>query len=102
MYKLGITKECNQAELGYWLDPKHWGNGYMIEAAGALLNYGFEEFKLHRIHARHIARNPTSERVMQKIGMKQVGILREHSYRWGKYEDLVAYGILNREWKTNQ
>jgi ribosomal-protein-alanine N-acetyltransferase len=32
---------------------------------------------------------------MEKIGMKQEGILKEHIIKEGKYEDLVYYGILN-------
>ena len=31
---------------------------------------------------------------MQKIGMKQEGIFREHVSKWGEHKDLVYYGIL--------
>jgi len=52
---------------------------------------------LHRVTAYHLARNPASGRVMQKLGMIQEGLLRDHTYRWGKHEDLIAYGLLSSD-----
>lgn len=95
---LEINKRFNNAILGYWLDPNFWNQGYMTEAAKEMLHYGFEERKLHKIHASHITRNPASGKVMEKIGMQKEGLLREHTFRWGKYEDSVVYGVLGREY----
>ena len=64
------------------------------------MKYGFYELSLHRIIATHIIRNPASGKVMEKIGMKKEGILREHVIKWDKYEDIVSYGILKKEWET--
>lgn len=33
---------------------------------------------------------------MEKIGMRQEGILKDHIIKDGKYEDLVFYGIINK------
>ena len=55
---------------------------------------------LHRIIATHIIRNPASGKVIKKIGMNKEGILREHVIKWDKYEDVVSYGILKKEWET--
>ncbi len=84
----------NYAEMGYWIGKPYWKQGYCTEAARALLAFGFNEMGLNRIFARHISRNPASGRVMQKIGMKYEGCLRQHAKKWEKYEDIKVYGML--------
>ena len=88
----------DHAELGYWLGKPYWNQGYTTEAALAILQYGFETFGLNRIYASHLSRNPASGRVMQKIGMRYEGCLRQHVKKWSVYEDLERYGILRSEW----
>ena len=61
------------AELGYWVGPPHWGNGYASEAAGDMVRYGFEDLNLARIYATALTRNPASRRVLEKIGMRHEG-----------------------------
>lgn len=91
---LGLCLEHRRAELGYWLGLPYWNQGYTTEAAGALVNFGFDNLSLHRIEAGHYRGNPASGRVMQKLGMQQEGILRQHTLRFGKFEDRVVYGLL--------
>jgi RimJ/RimL family protein N-acetyltransferase len=91
----------HQAELGYWIGSPHWNRGYCTEAARALMQFGFERLGLHRIHARHLSRNPASGRVMQKLGMQYEGKRRQHVEKWGVFEDLEMYGILKAEWEAN-
>ena len=64
----------------------------------AVLEYGFEELTLNRISAAHLARNPSSGRVMEKAGMLLEGTARQDTTKWGKYEDLVWYGVLRNDW----
>lgn len=87
----------DRAELGYWIGKPFWGHGYATEAAAAVLRYGFDVLGLNRIHACHFARNPASGRVLEKVGMRPEGISRQHVRRWGRFEDLVQYGMLREE-----
>jgi [ribosomal protein S5]-alanine N-acetyltransferase len=96
---LRIDPRHNNAELGYWIGRAHWGNGYCTEAARGVLVYAFYVLELNRVHASHLARNPASGRVMQKLGMRHEGCLRRHVCKWEKYEDLEKYGILANEFK---
>ncbi len=89
-----------RAELGYWIGTPYWGQGYCTEAALALCDLGFRDLKLHRIRALHMTRNPASGRVMQKIGMRHEGTLREHELKWGVFETMECYAILRSEWET--
>ncbi len=88
----------HQAELGYWIGVPHWNCGYCSEAGNALLRYTFNELALVRVHARHLTCNPTSGRVMQKLGTQHEGTRRRHVCKWSMLEDIEQYGILVDEW----
>lgn len=95
---LGVNRQHDHAELGYWIDPAEWNRGYATEAGAAILDFGFAELGLHRIQARHFVRNPQSGRVMEKLGMRREGVQRGSVKKWDRYEDLVVYAILREEW----
>ena len=96
---LGMNKAYDHGEIAYWVGKPYMNKGYCTEAAKGLIQYGFEELNLHRIYARYMDNNPASGKVMEKLGMKYEGVLREHVKKWGKYYDLYHYGILRHEFK---
>jgi RimJ/RimL family protein N-acetyltransferase len=96
---LRVQREFERAEIGYWLGIPYWGRGYATEAVGAIIRYGFEELSLNRIYAGYFSRNRASGRVMEKNGMKQEGVLRQHVKKWDAFVDVVYYGILRSEWR---
>ena len=91
---LELDRSFDRGQLGYWIGKPFWGLGYCTEAAASMLRFGFSALGLNRIHSSHLKRNPASGRVMQKIGMREEGVLRQHTKKWGNFEDLVLYGIL--------
>ena len=97
-----IKREHRRAELGYWIALDCWNRGYATEASQRMIDFGFESLGLHRIEARHFLRNPASGRVMQKIGMRQEGVERDHVIKWDRFESLVVYSILELEWRAQR
>ncbi len=91
-------KQPHRAELGYWVGKPYWGNGFATAAGKSLLVWGFENLPVEKIFARHFGMNPASGRVLQKLGFKTEGVLREHFVRWGVPHDLHHYGMLRSEW----
>jgi RimJ/RimL family protein N-acetyltransferase len=87
------------AELGYMLHPDYWGNGYATDAVGALLRYGFDERRLHKVGADAYATNEGSHRVLEKNGFEREGVRRDHAFVDGEYVDLYEYGLLAEEWR---
>lgn len=86
-------------EIGWVLHPAYHRQGYASEAALALLRYGFETMKLHRIIATCQPQNPASYGVMEKIGMRREGHFQQCIYRgddvwWDEY----FYAMLAHEW----
>jgi RimJ/RimL family protein N-acetyltransferase len=99
---LTIDSRFKKAELGYWVGAQFWNKGYATEAAARVLEFGFEELDLNRIGAGHLARNPASGRVMQKIGMLREGIIRQGTIKWDEFEDLEIYGMLRSDWLSQR
>ena len=100
---LHMKPENDSGEIGYWIGVPYWGKGYATEAAGALMHFGFETFpQLNRIYAMHFGRNPQSGRVLQKIGMRHEGTLRQHLKKWDEYVDLECYGILRADFMARR
>lgn len=93
---LSNNKDFNQGEIAYWIGEPYWGNGYATEAAQSILQFAFEEKKLHKVFARYFSSNPASGQVMEKIGMTQEGMLKDHVIKEGRYLDLIYYGIINK------
>ncbi|MBW7932803.1 MAG: GNAT family N-acetyltransferase [Gemmatimonadaceae bacterium] len=94
---LALVPDHAHAELGYWIAVPHWGHGYATEAARAVVDYGFRTLHLHRIQARHFVRNAASGRVMQKLGMRPEGVQRHALRKWGTFEDIALYAILDTD-----
>jgi len=91
----------DKGEIGYWIGMPYWSRGYTTEAARAVVQYGFQEWSLHRVEAFHFTRNPSSGRVLQKLGMRHEGTLRGDIKKWGEYVDTEMYGILRDEWRLS-
>lgn len=91
---LGIDKEHDRAEIGYWIGVPYWGRGYATEAGAAVLRWALEVRGLERVFAYHFASNPASGRVLEKIGMRREGVSRSHLKKWGERHDCVLYGIV--------
>ncbi|GAA4344908.1 GNAT family protein [Flaviaesturariibacter amylovorans] len=88
-----------RAEIGYVLtDETQRGKGYMSEALGAVLAYGFRELGLHRIEAFVGPGNTPSLRLMERHGFVREGLLREHYFTNGRHEHSVVFGLLRAEW----
>ena len=87
-----------RAELGYWLAAPAWGRGYATEAAHAVLDFGFRELGLARIYAQVLAGNRASLGVLDKLGMVNEGVKRQHITKARRFHDVVLYGLLRGEW----
>ena len=86
------------AYVGYWIDEKHAGNGYMPEAVVVLARFAFDELHLHRIQVAIIPRNSASRRVVEKIGIREEGVAERYLEINGVWEDHVRFALTAEEW----
>ena len=86
------------ANIGYILKRSAHGKGYATELSKALLKFGFENLKLHRIAATCDSENTASYRVMEKIGMSREGLMREDLRMKGRVRSTLVYSVLASEY----
>ena len=89
--------ESRRGWIGYCLNRSCWKQGFATEAAKTLVEFGFDDLNLHRIVATCDAENTASSRVLEKIGMKREGLLREEKWLKGRWRDSLVYAVLEDE-----
>ena len=80
--------------LGYSLDGREQGNGYMTEALRAAIPHAFRVLKLHRIMAGYMPRNRRSARVLRRLGFRVEGRARQYLLIAGRWEDHVLTSLV--------
>ncbi|WP_449621850.1 GNAT family N-acetyltransferase [Robertmurraya sp. Marseille-Q9965] len=90
-----LRASLQSAFIGYFLDQKHNGKGYMTEAVQLLLEYAFNVLKLHRIEAGVMPHNIGSIRVLEKSGFHKEGIARKNVKINNRWEDHQVLAIIN-------
>jgi [ribosomal protein S5]-alanine N-acetyltransferase len=93
----GIRRDWERgsvANLGYAINPDFQSKGYATEAAKALISFGFNKLNLCVIYATCDTRNTASYKIMEKLGMKEVGHVKNHKKIRGHMRDSYCYEIL--------
>jgi RimJ/RimL family protein N-acetyltransferase len=91
------AEEPRQAEFGITLAPGFQGRGYATEALRAVLRYLAVDLRKHRVFARVDPRNARSVALLERVGMRWEGHLRESCLLHGEWADDYIYAILDRE-----
>ncbi|MBC9910766.1 GNAT family N-acetyltransferase [Chitinophaga varians] len=77
----GRPDENGMVEIGYSLLPAHRNQGYMREAAAALITWAFQQPFVKSIEAECEVDNIASGKVLQRLGMRQTG-MQDNMLRW--------------------
>lgn len=93
------TPEGKVVNLGYFISPEYWGQGYMIEAAAVVVENMFKEQNVLKIEAGCLGDNTASISIMNKLGMTQESYMIKHMYHNGKLHDRIDYRLLKTEWE---
>lgn len=84
-------------EVGYAMHPDVQRRGYTFEATDRLLGWLFDDIGVRKVVARCVSPNVASARVLEKLGMRREGTLREHCVLDGVLCDEFLFGLLARE-----
>jgi ribosomal-protein-alanine N-acetyltransferase len=87
-----------QAELGCTIAPTYQGKGFAKETLLIMLNFLFEEIKVHRIVEITDAENLSSIRLLESIGFRKEGHFIENTWFKGKWGSEIQYALLATEW----
>lgn len=93
----GLTlgrKKYKDAMVWYKIHPNFWGKGYATAATKAVIHFGFQTLKLHRIEAGCAIENIGSIKVLEKSGMQREGLKRKNLPLTTGWSDSYIYAIL--------
>lgn len=96
----GVYNINPRHQLGVWrvrFWPEIQGKGYAVESSRMMFDYAFNTLNLRRITSTSFADNPPAMRLLERMGSKREGLLRQHLYSNGKFRDVVTYGLLKEE-----
>lgn len=71
--------------------------GYGTDALLAVTDYAFSELRLNCVYAEVLEYNIPSQKLFEKCGFHQDGILRERVYKSGKFVDVIVYSLLKAD-----
>jgi RimJ/RimL family protein N-acetyltransferase len=78
-----IDWDIPKFEIGYWIDSRHSGKGYMTEAVQGITDFAVNELKARRVEIRCDTRNSKSAAIPERLGFTLEGILRNDSLEIG-------------------
>jgi aminoglycoside 6'-N-acetyltransferase len=94
-----LADDPRQCEIGFTLAERYQGHGYATEAVRLLIGYLFTVRGKHRIIAYCDTRNAPSAAVLERLGMRREGHLRESTWAKGEWTDDLLYAVLDHEWQ---
>ena len=86
-----------RAMIGYALAREHWGLGFATEALRLALAHAFGALGCNRVEADLDPRNAASARLLERLGFRREGLLRERWRVGDDVQDSAMYGLLARE-----
>lgn len=97
-----IDRGQGRAEIGYALGSDRWGKGLAREAVALALDHAFDALGLRRVEADVDPRNAGSMRLLESLGFRQEGLLRERWHVGDEVTDSAWFGLLAREWRERR
>jgi [ribosomal protein S5]-alanine N-acetyltransferase len=97
----GLQLKNKKAEIGYEIHPSYWRKGYTSEAIKEVLRYSYLELELNRIGAVVYVENEASSNLLEKLGFKKEGVLRDYLFQNNSFHTTSMFSLLKREWEPN-
>ena len=90
----GVTQA---ATVGYWMGLPYARRGHMAVAVSLVLDYAFDDLRLHRVEAACLVHNEPSSNLLLKIGFTEEGVARQYLCIDGRWQDHRTFGILQAD-----
>lgn len=99
-----IDMKNGTAEVGYktMADKQVRIKGDMDAAMQGILRYAFEELRLNCVVAHTLTDNERSQKLLERNGFAEEGLLRQRVYQSGSYTDMKVFSILKSEFEIRE
>jgi ribosomal-protein-alanine N-acetyltransferase len=88
------------ASIGYWIDRSYAGRGIIPRAVAMAIDHCFGPVGLHRIEVAIRPENTSSLRVVEKLGINEVGFAPRFLHIDGDWRDHRIFAITREEVPT--
>lgn len=96
-----VTRGSAQfASIGYWIDEGHAGRGLMTRAVAMAVDHCFFGLRLHRVEISIRPENKASLRVVEKLGVPEVGYAPRYLHIDGDWRDHRIFAITREDCPT--
>jgi RimJ/RimL family protein N-acetyltransferase len=94
-----VDRENGSAEVAIFISDRHLlGQGLGTDALNCLVDFGFGELRLERIHLQVFDYNRRARRSYEKAGFQTDATLRHARFHRGAHHDVHVMSILRAEW----
>lgn len=103
-----MKEEPDTFSVGWHFNARYEGQGLARESAEALLEHLFTQQGARRVYAYAEDDNFRSQKLCEKLGMRQEGCMKEfvsftkNEDGTPKYENTLLYALLRREWEDRR
>lgn len=94
-----VNRSQRRGEIGYALAARAWGNGYATEGLRLAIAHAFGPIGLERLEADIDPRNDASCRLVERVGFRREGLLRQRWRVADEVTDSAIYGLLRAEYR---
>lgn len=81
-----INWDIPKFEIGYWIDTRYSGKGYITEAVEAITNFAFNTLNAKRVEIRCDSKNSRSRAIPERLAFQLEGILKNDGKSFGDNE----------------
>ena len=89
-----VRGALRSGHLGYWVDSAVAGRGMASLAVALVADHAFGQVGLHRLQADIRPENRPSQRLVERLGFRQEGVLRRYLDIDGDWRDHWSYALL--------
>jgi [ribosomal protein S5]-alanine N-acetyltransferase len=92
-----VRGSAQYASIGYWIDETYAGRGITTRAVAMAIDHCFGPVGLHRIEVAIRPENTSSLRVVEKLGIKEIGYAPRYLHIDGDWRDHKLFAITREE-----
>ncbi len=97
-----ISSINRDAVIPLFVDKSVRRSGVGIRAGALTLDFAFRQLGLHRITSYYRDDNLSTRDLVNRLGFKVEGTMRQAWFTDGRYHDMVVVGILQQEWMARR
>jgi RimJ/RimL family protein N-acetyltransferase len=91
-----------RCEIGFWLTPAARGVGLACNAIARTLDWAFDDLAIARMEMATTADNAPTRGIGRRMGFEEEGVQRKRNVERGVRVDMVVFGLLASDWKTER